>query len=128
MFRFSVRRGSFRHLFSFFAVCMVVTSSYVLFNVLDLDESRFKELAQACGFEAVMPDSSGEIKSPAAHTPAPSLGPLRGLLFTATGYSSLASRLTIPLPSSYRIVHTRKTTHSESASPAQGSEPAQRSA
>lgn len=127
MCRFSVRCVSFRHLFSFFAVCMVVTSSYVLFSVLDLDGSRFKELAQACGFEAVMPDSIGEIKSPASHTPAPSLGPLRGLLFTATGYGSLTSRPTIPLPFSHRIAHTRKTTHSESASPAQGSEPAQRS-
>lgn len=106
---------------------MIATSPYVLFNVLDLDGSRFKELAQACGYEAVMPDSSGEIKSPAAHTPVPSLGPLRGLLFTATDYSSLTSRPTTPLPSSYRIVHTRKTTHSESASPAQGSEPAKRS-
>lgn len=128
MFRFSVGCVSFRHLFSFFAVCMIVTSSYALFNVLDLDGSRFKELAQACGFEAVMPDSSGEIKSPAAHTLAPPLGPLRGLLFTATGYRSLTSRPTIPRPSSYRIVHTRKATQSESASPAQGSEPAQRSA
>ncbi|CBE67545.1 exported protein of unknown function [Candidatus Methylomirabilis oxygeniifera] len=128
MCRFSVRRVSFRHLFSFFAVCMIVTSSYVLFNVLDLDGSASRERAQACGFEAVMPDSSGEIKPPAARTPASSLGSLRSLLFTATDYSSLTSRLTIPLPSSYRIVHTRKTTHSESASPAQGSEPAQRSA
>ncbi len=119
-----MRHVSFRNLFSFFAVCMIVTSSYVLFNVLDLDGSRFKELAQACGFEAVMPDSGEEIKSPEAQTPAPSLGSLRGLLFTATGYSSLTSRPTIPSPSSYRIVHTRKATQSESASPAQGDEPA----
>lgn len=128
MFKFSMRCVGFRHLFSFFAVCMIVTSSYVLFDVLDVDGSRFKELAQACSFEAVMPDSSEEIKSPAAHIPAPPLGPLCGLLFTVTGYSSLTSRPTIPSPSSYRIVHPRKATHSESASPAQGSEPAQRSA
>lgn len=106
---------------------MIATSSYVLFDLLDIDGSRFKNLAQVCGFEAVMPDSSGEIKSPTAHTPAPPPGPLRGLVFTAMSYHSLASRPTLPSTSSYRIVHTRNATQSESASPGRGSEPAQRS-
>lgn len=128
MNRFSVRRFCFRHLFAFFAVCMIAASSYVLFNVLDVDGSRFKERTQVCGFEAVLPDSSEEIKSPAAYTPAPSPGSLRSPLFTATAYRTLASRPMIPSTSSYRIVHTRNAIQSESASPTQGSEPAQRSA
>jgi hypothetical protein len=122
-----MRRFCFRHLFLIFAVCMIATSSYVLFDLLDIDGSRFKNLAQACGFEAVMPDAGGEIKSPTAHTPAPPPGPLRNLMFTATGYRSLASRPTLLSTSSYRIVHARNATQSESASPGGEIEPAQRS-
>jgi len=124
-----MRRFCFRHLFLIFAVCMTATSSYVLFDLLDIDGSGFKELTRGCSFEAVMPDCSGEIKSPTANTPAPPPGPLRSLLFSATRYNFLASRPTLPsTSSSYRLVHTRNATQSESASSAQGSEPAQRSA
>lgn len=121
---FSMRSFCFRHLFAFFAVCMIATSCYVFFNLLDIDGSRFKERGQACGFEAVMPDCSEEIEPPAAYTPAPSSWPLHSPLFTATDYSSLTSRPAIPSTSSYRIVYARNATRSESASPAQGSEPA----
>ena len=121
-----MRRFCSRHLFLIFAVCMTATSFYVLFDLLDIDGSRFKELAQVCGFDAVMPDSGEEIKPPTAYTPAHQLGPLRNLLPTATHYFALASRPTPPSTSSYRLVHTRNATQSESASPAQGSEPAQR--
>lgn len=121
-----MRRFCFRHLFSILAVCMIATSSYVLFDLLDIDGSRFKELAQVCGFEAVMPDSGEEIKPPTAYTPVHQPGPLRSLLPTAMHYFALASRPILPSISSDRLVHTRNATQSESASPAQGSEPAQR--
>ena len=122
-----MRRFCFRHLFSILAVCMITTSSYVLFDLLDIDGSRFKELTQVCGFEAVMPDSGEEIKPPTAYTSAPPPGPLRGLLFTATRYNFFASRPTLPATPSYRIVHTRNATQPESASSTPGNEPAQRS-
>jgi hypothetical protein len=123
---FSVRRFCFRHLLSIFAVCMIATSSYVFFDLLDIDGSRFKDLAQICSLEAVMPDASGEIKSPTAHTPAPSPGFLRDLLFAATSSSALVSRPALPLTYHYHIVHTRNATQSESASYGGGIEPAQR--
>lgn len=121
-----MRRFCFRHRSSIVAVCMVAMVSYVLFELLDIDGSRFKGLAQVCGFEAVMPDSGEEIKSPTAYTPAPQPGPLCSLLPTATHSFALASRPILPSTSSYRLVHTRNATQSESPSPAQGSEPAQR--
>jgi len=121
-----MRRFCFRHLFSILAVCMIATSSYVLFDLLDVDGSRFKELAQVCGFEAVMPDSGEEIKPPTAYTPAHQPGPLRSLLFTAARYLAPASRPTLPSTSSHHIVRTRNATQSESISPGLGSEPAQR--
>lgn len=117
-----------RHLFLIFFACTITTSSYVLFDLLDIDGSRFKELGQVCGFEAVMPDCSGEMKSPTAHTPTPPPGSLRSLLFTAMRDNALASRPMLPSTSSYYLVHTRNATQSESTSPGQGSEPAQRSA
>lgn len=121
-----MRRFCSRHLFLLFAVCIIATSFYVLFDLLDIDGSRFKERGQVCGFEAVMPDCSEEIKSPTANTPAPSPGSLRGLLFAAMHYNAPASRPTLPSILSYHIVHTRNATQSESASPTRGSEPAQR--
>ncbi len=121
-----MRRFFLQHVFLIFSVCMIATSSYVLFDLLDIDGSQSRGLAQACGFEAVMPDASGEVKLPTAHAPAPPLGPLRDLLFTAIHYNSPTSCVTLPSPFSSRTVHTRNATQSDFASPAQGSEPAQR--
>lgn len=121
-----MRRFCLRHLFLIISACMIATSFYVLFDLLDIDGSRFKERGQACGFEAVMPDCSEEIKSPTANTPAPSPGSLRDLLFATMDPYSFASRPRLPSTSSHYIVHTRNATQSESASPTQGSDPAQR--
>lgn len=121
-----MRRFCFRHLSPIIAVCMIATSFYVLFDLLDLDGSGFEQTGQTCGFEAVMPDCGGEIKSPTANTPVLLPGSLRSLLFAAMHYNAPTSRPTLPSILSYRIVHTRNATQSESASPTQGSDPAQR--
>lgn len=108
---------------------MLATSSYVLFDLLDIDGSQLRQHAPVSGFEAVMPDASGEIKSPIATAPVPAPEPLRNLWFTPVSDTALTSRSILSSSTSIlRIVRTRNATGSESASSMQGSEPAQRPA
>ena len=115
-----------RHLFLIFAVCLIATSSYVLFDLLDIDGSNFKEHAQVCGFEAVMPACGGEIRSPATNSPAPWPAPSHALLFTAACLASFAPRPFLSSISRYLASHTRKDTKRESASLERGNDPARR--
>ena len=122
-----MRRFCHRHLPLIYSFCLIATSSYVLFDLLDIDGSDFKEYTQVGGFEAVMPASSGESK-PSAVEISP-LWPVvpRTLLLTASNLTSLAIRPVLPSISRYLIVHTRKATQRESASLVRGNDPARRS-
>ena len=122
-----MRRFCLRHLSSIFCLCLIVTSSYVLFDLLDIDGSSFKEHAQVCGFEAVMPTCSGEIRPPATKDHAPWTESSRTLLYNGGRLTSLASRLVLRSVSRDLRVHIRKATQREPASLARGSDPARQS-
>jgi len=108
---------------------MIATSSYVLFDLLDIDGSGLRQHAPACGFEAVMPDCGGEIKSSVATTPTPLPEPLHNLLLIMTLYAALASRSILAASFSIsRVIRTRNATRSEFASSTLGGEPAQQPA
>ena len=121
-----MRRFFLRHLFLIFSFCLIATSSYVLFDLLDIDGSNFKEHVQVLGFEAVMPASSGESKPSAMEDSLPWPDVSRPLLFTASNLTSLAIRPALPSISRYLIGHTRRTIQRESSSPACGTDPAKR--
>ncbi len=123
-----MRRFCIRHLSVIFSLCLIATSSYVLFDLLDIDGSDFKEYAQGCAFEAVMPASSGETKFTATDNPPPWPLVSRAPLFTTARMGALAPR---PAPHSISrcfIVHIHKALQRESTSLARGSDPAKRSA
>ena len=124
-----MRRFCLRHLILIFAFCSIATSSYVLFDLLDIDGSNFKEHAQVCGFEAVMPPPcGGEIRSPATAHPAPWLGFSRGLVFSVARLTSLAPCHVPPSIPHFLTVCTRNAIQRESTSSPGGSDPARRSA
>ncbi len=122
-----MRRFCLQHLSSIFCLCLIVTSSYVLFDLLDIDGSSFKEHAQVCGFEAVMPTCSGEVRPPATNDPAPWTESSRALLYNGGRLTSLGPRPALVSVSRDLRVHTRKATQREPASLARGSDPARRS-
>ena len=122
-----MRRFCHRHLPLIFSFCLIATSSYVLFDLLDIDGSNFKEHVQVLGFEAVMPACSGEIRAPATNHPAPWREFSRGLLVTASRHTSLAPRLVCPSIPRYLTVRICKTIQRGSSSSARGSDPARRS-
>lgn len=126
MKRCSIRHFCRRYLSVILTACLIATSTYVLFEVLDLDGAAFEETGQTSGFEAVVPDCGGEIKSPALNTPVPLPQPLCNFSFTTVRYESLAFHPRFSLIPGYYTVHTRNATRSESASPPGESEPAQR--
>ncbi len=117
-----------RHLFLIFTVCLIATSSYVLFDLLDIDGSNFKEHVQVLGFEAVMPACSGETKPPATEklTPWPALS--RAFLLTSVRLTSPAPNRALSPISHYLTAHIRRTIQRDSSSPARGTDPAKRSA
>ena len=122
-----MRRFCLRHLLLIFSFCFIATSSYVLFDLLDIDGSDFKKHNQVGGFEAVMPASSGESK-PSAVEISPSWPEVpRTVLLTVSNLTSLAIRPVLPSISRYLIVHTRRAAQRESASLAPGNDPARRS-
>ncbi len=123
-----MRRFCIRHLSAIFSLCLIATSSYVLFDLLDIDGSEFKEYAQGCAFVAVMPASSGETKLTATDNSSPWPSVSRAPLFTTVRMRSVVPR---PAPHSISrclIVHIRKALQRESTSPARESDPARRSA
>ena len=122
-----MRRFCLRHLSLIFSFCFIATSSYVLFDLLDIDGSDFKEYTQVGSFEAVMPASSGESKPSAVEISPPWPELSRTVFFTGPNLTSLAIRPVLPSISRYLIVHIRKTTQRESASRARGNDPARRS-
>jgi len=116
-----------RHLFLIFSFCLIATSSYVLFDLLDIDGSDFKEYTRVGGFEAVMPASSAESKPSAVEIPPPWPEVPRTILLTASNLTSPAIRPVLPSISRYLIVYIRKATQGESASLPRGNDPARRS-
>ena len=114
------------HLSVIFACCLVATSSYILFDLLDIDGSDFKHHALASGLEAVMPASNGEGKPTALETVAPQPAFLLASLLAAR-LPVLASR---PVPSPllcYITVPPRRAQQRESTSLAREGDPARRS-
>lgn len=122
-----MRRFCLRHLSSIFCLCLIVTSSYVLFDLLDIDGSSFKEHAQVCGFEAVMPTCSGEVRPPSTKDHALWTESSRTLLYNGGRLTSLGPRPALVSVSRSLRVHTRKATQREPASLARGSDPSRRS-
>jgi len=122
-----MRRFCLRHLFVIFFISLIATSSYVLFDLLDIDGSNSREHARACGFEAVMPACSGEIRPTDTKNPAQWPDLLRAPLFTAAHLTSTATRPVPPQIFRYLTFHIRKFTQRESASLERASDPAQQS-
>ncbi len=122
-----MRRFCLQHLSLIFSFCFIATSSYVLFDLLDIDGSDFKQYTQVGGFEAVMPASSGESKPGAVEISPPWPEVSRTILLTVSNLTSLAIRPALRSTSRYLIVHTRKATQRESASSQRGNDPARRS-
>ena len=117
-----------RHLFLIFSLCLITTSSYVLFELLDVDGSHFREHAPICSFEAVLPACGGEFKPASSHSLAPWQTFSDGLSISARRLTTVTLR-PIPFPASRcLIVHTRMASERGSPSLALGSDPARRSA
>ncbi len=120
-----MRRFLIPHLSVIFACCLVATSSYILFDLLDIDGSDFKDQAQVSGLEAVMPASGGGSKPTALDTVAPRSAFLCGSLLAAR-LPVLASRpVPSPLPCHFAVL-PRKAQQRESTSLAREGDPARR--
>ena len=121
-----MRRFFLRHLFLIFSFCLIATSSYVLFDLLDIDGSNFREHAQVCSFEAVLPACSGETNPPATEklTPWPALS--RAFLLTSVRLTSPAPNRALSPISHYLTAHIRRTIQRDSSSPARGTDPEKR--
>lgn len=122
-----MRRFCLQHLFVIFSLCLVATSSYVLFDLLDIDGSNLKEHARVCGFEAVLPAYSGEIKLAGTSNPAPRPTTSPALLFTVARFSPFGLRAVLPSIPRSLVLRIRRAIRVESTSLARGSDPASRS-
>ncbi len=122
-----MRRFLIAHLSVIFACCLVATSSYILFDLLDIDGSDFKDHAQVGGLEAVMPASAGQSRPTSLDTVAPRTAFLHGSLLPMR-LPVLASRPTPSQLSCRLAVLPRKAQQRESTSVAREGDPARRSA
>ncbi len=122
-----MRRFLIPHLPVIFACCLIATSAYILFDLLDIDGSDFKDHGQLSGLEAVMPTSSGEGKPTALDTGAFRLASPRGSLLDAR----LPVLAYCPVPSLlfwHFVALPRKAQQRESTSLAREGDPVRRSA
>ena len=122
-----MRRFCLRYLFVIFTSCLVVTSSYVLFDLLDIDGSLFKAQVFVTGFEAVMPACSGDIKPLVPASSMPERTSSHGPVFTGARLIISSPRPFLPSISRSLTIYVRKASRVESSSLARGSDPASRS-
>lgn len=123
-----MQRFFLRHLSVIFSLCLITTSSYVLFDLLDIDGSNLKEHSQVCGFEAVLPPCGGEIKPAATNNPTPWPAIPRGVSLSELRCATHAFLPVARSVSSCPSTHIRKVPRREPTSSARGSDPARRSA
>ncbi len=68
-------------------ICLVIVSAYVLFDLLDIDGSNFKNPAELCALAAEQPGPPGEGKGCPTHAPPDPHAALRRLPFTLSAVS-----------------------------------------
>lgn len=104
-----------RHLSTIFVCCFIATSSYVLFDLLDIDGSNLQIYSQFCG-EAVI-SASGQVSKPSeVDVPTPNLAFPRSLLLAQGHLALLALRPTLPTIFFQFSVFPRKATRLQSPS------------
>jgi len=104
-----------RHLYVIFVFCLIATSSYVLFDLLDIDGSNFKAHEQLCG-EAVVSTPGGVGKPAEVDAPTPRLAFSRGLSLAEGRLALLALRPALPTGFLHYTVLPRKATQRTSTS------------